>query len=101
MRTEETSFFFFFKFPHKVLNTGEMKLPSTLLPLRAKQHAPLRTYITQQIKSELCGWSRPPQQPPPPRRTIQPAPPPQSIHLSSMPGLVIPLLQVPAANSGV
>lgn len=40
----------FSKCSHKVLNAG-VKLPSTLLPLRAKQHAPLRTYTTQQIKS--------------------------------------------------
>lgn len=43
----------------------EERLPSALLPLGVKQHALLRTYITQQIKNGLWGWSRPPQQPPP------------------------------------
>lgn len=43
----------------------EERLPSALLPLGVKQHTLLGTYITQQIKNGLWGWSRPPQQPPP------------------------------------
>lgn len=88
---------FFYEFPRQVLSAGEARRGCQVhyYPWGVKHCPPEDLTSLCKLRALSVSWSRAPQQLPLARRTMRPAPPPPSIHLSTLPGLVIPLLRTP------